>query len=291
MNALNAIETLLQLPANTIVNPPSRNALTNGNGWGTGAGEAWEGFQASSLRNLGGMLNVSVPPINLPIAAYQKILDAFADPAGAVQTLPSFLAGATFSQFLVLNGAGLGVNVGTSGNVTVGPISGGLSGGFSFSTSQLLPTVTRTSALGSTGNITYQASRTRASYSQSLNDGYDESESYAETREGVSNRQVSRDLFQPGTVRERAVGVGVHWREMPLDVLVGSIPLSLNLPATADKVYDNNDEWVRVRFVNGMGDGLKAILPADQPSQCDEFHDAVMDVWFELTEEVLRDDY
>jgi hypothetical protein len=76
-------------------------------------------------------------------------------------------------------------------------------------------------------------------------------------------------------------------------VVVGSVPLKLNLPALADKVYAQRDEWVRVRFGNGMRDGLRPLpTPVTHvPIQCSGTTDLVMDVWFDLKEEVVRDDY
>jgi hypothetical protein len=292
VNTLNVLESMLQLPPNTIVSAPPANALTLGTGWGAAAGQMWEGVPAGALGNINGLLNLSTPPISLPATVYQTLINIFSDPAGTAANLPTLIAGLPLSAFLLFNGVSFGINAGGSVGGSVGvTVSGNLGG--SVSTSQLLPTVTRTSATGATGSISYQATRTGKSYAQSLNDGYDESESYTDYQGGVHRRKVTRNLFQPGTVRDRTAGVQFQWQEQVMDVVVGSVPLSLTLPALADKVYAQRDEWVRVRFGNGMRDGLRP-LPAvvtHVPLQCNGATDLVMDVWFDLKEEVVRDDY
>jgi hypothetical protein len=289
VNTLNTLETLLQLPPNTIVNPPPANALTLGAGWGAAAGQMWEGVPTGALRNINGLLNLSTQPINFPTAVYQSLINIFSDPVGTTANLPALIGTLPLSTFVVLNGVSVGINAG--GSVNVAGLGGSLGG--SVSTSQLLPTATRTSATGATGSITYQATRTGKSYSQSLNDGFDESESYTDYQGGIHKRKLTRELLQPGTVRERAAGVHIQWQEQTMDVVVGSVPLKLNLPALADKVYDQRDEWVRVRFGNGMRDGLRPLpTPVTHvPVQCSGTTDLVMDVWFDLKEEVVRDDY
>ena len=72
--------------------------------------------------------------------------------------------------------------------------------------------------------------------------------------------------------------------------MAGAIPLSVTLSATADKVYDNTDEWIRLRFGNGMSDGLRTLDPKRTDATVLEGA-IVMDVWFDLKEEVVRDDY
>ena len=83
---------------------------------------------------------------------------------------------------------------------------------------------------------------------------------------------VTRDLLQPGTERERRAGVAVHWQGRPQDIVTGTLPIPLDLPATAGKMYRTTDESLRVRFPNGIGE-------------------LAVDVWVDLTVEVLRDDY
>lgn len=78
-----------------------------------------------------------------------------------------------------------------------------------------------------------------------------------------------------------------------MDIVCGSVPLSVTLPATADKVYRTTDDTIRVRFGNGMNDGLRALLLAapDGSPRTDPLGNVTMDVWFDLEEEVIRDDY
>lgn len=228
------------------------------------------------------MLNLSVPPVSFPMQFYQTLLNMLRDPANPAN--PGNLVSQTFvnqmTALAVLNGMTFGANV------SLGPVGG------SISIPQMLPTVTRTSATGNTGTVTLQASRTGSSYAQSLNHGYDKSESYTTFRRGTMRRLSTRDLLQPGTRRERVAGVGVHWQGLPLDVIVGSLPLSATLPATAGKMHDNIDKSIRVRFGNGMSDGLRTLLPVKGArAPCDRTGSVIMDVWFELKEEILKDDY
>lgn len=277
LTALDTIRGLLTLVDESLFNLPAANSLIAGTGWGTGAGQFWEGFSADQLGGIGGLLNVSSPPVPIDSTIYKSIRQYFSNPA-AINS-PEYLAALNLSEFILLNGVGFGLNVGLG----YGPVS--VSG--SVSTSQLLPSVTRTSATGATGTITLSAGKTGRSYTQNLNDGYDESESYTALSGGIHNREVVRDLLRPGTRRERTPGVNIHWQEQVLDLVVGAVPLSVSLPAMADKVYAARDEWVRIRFGNGMRDGLRTLL-IDQPSG---EPDVVMDVWFDLKEEVVQDDY
>ena len=283
LTALTTIRNLLGPAYQALFSLPAANSLTAGQGWGTGAGQFWEGFAAAQLGGISGLLNISSPPVPIDQTIYQTLLTYFANPV-AFANGPALLGALNLSEFILLNGIGFGLNAGLG----VGPASVG----GSISTSQLLPAVTRTSANGVTGTITYSAGKSMRSYSQSLNDGYDESESYTDLRGGVHYRRVTRDLLQAGTVRVRTPGVNVHWQDHPLDLVVGAVPLTVSLPALADKVYDARDEWVRIRFGNGMRDGLRTLgVPETRRDGCAAVQDVVMDVWFDLKEEVVQDDY
>jgi hypothetical protein len=283
VEALNHLAKFVGKETDFIISPPAQNALTSGIGWNA-QGQMWQGVDTGLLDKIPGLLNISASQFGLPTDALAKVKKILQNPAGTALDLPNLFSSIDMAPLIAANGVSIGINAG--GNVGANGVGGSLGG--SVSTSQLLPTATRTSATGATGSISHQATRTGSSYAQSLNDGWDESESYTDYRGGIHRRQVNRALLQPGTVRRRTPNVQVQWQEQVMDVVVGSVPLQLNLPALADKVYDQRDEWLRVRFGNGMRDGWREQAPQHPSSGV---NDLVMDVWFDLQEEVVRDDY
>ena len=63
------------------------------------------------------------------------------------------------------------------------------------------------------------------------------------------------------------------WQGKLADIITGSIPLNFTLPATAGKAhFRTSDDSLRVRFGSGVGRSLS------------------VDFWFDLTEEIIRDD-
>jgi hypothetical protein len=271
------------------------NSLRSGSGWEPG-GRFWSGIAAGQVAPVQGLLNVAIPPVLIPADFFQDLLTFFRDPLGLTpeNALELLVGNPLFPFFAIVNGLGFGANIGGSASLGIPPFSFSGNSGVSVSTSQLLPTLTRTNTTGSNGTISAHASRTGSSYSQSLNTGYDDSRLYSEyTDDSTTTRDIARDLFQEGTVRERTAGVGVFWRQQAMDIVCGSVPLSVTLPATADKVYRTTDDTIRVRFGNGMNDGLRALLLAapDGSPRTDPLGNVTMDVWFDLEEEVIRDDY
>jgi hypothetical protein len=274
-----------QLTNIDVVSAAPADRLRSGLGFGTGnRNGAWFGFSANDLRGIDGMINLTSPPMSFPILYFQVLRDMLLDPVNAATTAADPIFRAQMATLVVLNGATLGANLGGA----LGPISAGTS----ISLPQLLPTMTRTAATGTSGNIIFQANRSRYSYSQHINEGYDESDSYTSFRKSEMNRTVKRDLLQPGTERERTAGVNVHWQEKPYDIITGTLPLSLNLPATADKMHEDRDESLRVRFGNGMSDGLAGLAAGgkDKPEHRRD-GSIIMDIWFDVKEEEVRDDY
>jgi len=267
------------------------NPFIEGNGWDD---SYWCGIDINRLLPVQGLLNISAPPIVYPIDVVESLINTITNPIGALagsgndpMALMTSISGSPALGVLALfNGLGFGVNVGLG----IGPINGG----FSASTSQLLPTLTRTGTSGSTGTIALSANKTGCSYSQNRNTGYDLSETRTAVLQGQSNRKVTRELLMPGTIRHRRAGVSVHWQERPLDIITGSIPLKVTLPATADKIYRTSDEAIRVRFGNGVADGIRSLYqanPAAVYSECESNESLTMDVWFDIQEELVKDDY
>jgi hypothetical protein len=122
-----------------------------------------------------------------------------------------------------------------------------------------IPSINNHTTHGSTGTIMKQASEAYHSYSQYLNTGYDEGV--------VAHAEV------PGTDQQRVKGAEVMWQGELVDIITGTIPLNFTLPATAGKMhFRTSDDSLRVRFGSGVGKSIS------------------VDFWFDLTEEIIRDD-
>jgi hypothetical protein len=164
--------------------------------------------------------------------------------------------------FFLIGGISIGGNVG--GSV-------GVSGGVSGSASIGIPSFLQSSATGSSGSIALQASQTGYSYAQHVNAGFSSGRSRTDFQEGVMIRKVKRDPDYNAS--ERRLGAEVVWQGQPVDIVSGSIQLGAQLPATASNIYRTSDERIEVRFGSTIGASL------------------AVDVWFEVIEELVKDDY
>ena len=78
----------------------------------------------------------------------------------------------------------------------------------------------------------------------------------------------------PDTDRQRVKGAEVMWQGEVVDIITGSIPLNFTLPATAGKMHFRTaDDSLRVRFGSGVGRSTS------------------VDFWFDIDEEIVKDDY
>lgn len=84
-------------------------------------------------------------------------------------------------------------------------------------------------------------------------------------------RQVRREAA--GSDTERTKGAEVMWQKQLVDIVAGTIPLNAALPATAGNLYRTSDELIRVRLGGAFRNSLS------------------VDVWFDVREEAIRDDY
>ena len=242
----------------------------------------------TDLLRVDGLRNFSVPPFAFPEEFLELIGDLLRGPFDMSPDDQAALltSNPIIGPMLAIQGMSFGANLGMSQNVgsgvALGPVSfnsgGGLSSGMSISASPQLPSMVRTSSTGTTGAVSRVANKQCLTYAQHLNKGYDDSETYVrylaneDDIAGTMHRTVTRDLLKQGSIRKRRPGVNIHWQGRTRDIVTGSIPLNVVLPATADKIYRTSDEMIRVRFPNGIAD----------------LH---VDIWFDLTTEVLKDDY
>ena len=90
----------------------------------------------------------------------------------------------------------------------------------------------------------------------------------SEVKRIVSRRELL------GRDNERVRGAEVLWQGTAQDILTGTIPLNVVLPATASKTnVRGRDESLRVRFSSGFSPTV------------------AVDFWVELSEEWVRDDH
>ena len=246
-----------------------------------------KGFQNSRNKLYVGLMHtLTLPPaLMAPRAFADELINiaqwikecinqkSFVVPEGPnADSLFNFLMGAPFPvpgitgvNYLLLNGLSIGANVGASCYV---------GGGISASSQQLFPSLFYNTSSGTTGNIAKQANKIGYTFSQYLNMMYDKSRAITIFDESEMKRTVERLLNRPGTVKERKRGWEVMWQNRYVDIITCKIPLGVTLPASAKNYYDNVDQSIRVRF---GGDLINSGIEAD--------------VWFDISEETIKEDY
>lgn len=162
------------------------------------------------------------------------------------------------AQCIAVNGFGIGFNAGVAFIASLGG---------SVSSTIGIPTLLLSNSIGSSGTIVEQAYAQGYSYAQHLNKG----RMRTDFPEGVINREITR-YVAPNSLK-RIRGAEVMWQDELVDIVIGSVPLGITLPATASKMYRTTDDSLRVRFSGGVSAFVN------------------IDVWFDIVEEVVRDDY
>lgn len=241
-----------------------------------GFSKYWKGIDKSTLK-VTGNLSISQSPYGYSVSTGQ-VLDSLVRIFNASDPIAMASLGISLIGLLstlmpnsptqlalllpTLNGLNLGLSLSAAGVGFVANPSPGT----------LLPSVSQNASSGSQGSITKQANKTGHSYSQFLNNSYDEGKGYTEIEGGEMKRVITRKEV-PNTDRQRVKGAEVMWQGELSDIITGSIPLNFTLPATAGKMhFRTSDDSLRVRFGSGVGKSIS------------------VDFWFDLTEEVVRDD-
>jgi hypothetical protein len=242
------------------------------------------GFDGANLPSITGVQTLNVPPY------YLTVLDGL---AGLTRMTSDYIAGrldleqlteftsseweALVARLALVNGYGFGLNLGgsTSRDINLGPVTfgGGLSGGYSISTSSNLVSAARTTTNGAQGTLSQIGQELKYLLNRILQRGWDNSIVTTTVHDSESKRIVSRrELLDRDT--ERVRGAEVLWQGTVQDIVTGSVPLNVILPATAAKTHRRTvDEGLRVRFNSGFSPEIE------------------VDFWFELSEEPIRDDY
>ena len=263
----------LLLPTYKASSNSNRHELVNG------FKKYWRGIDRSTLK-VTGLLSITQSPYGFTVAS-GRILNDLAQLFNGLS--PSDVP-AMLNLVISLGGILSTLMPGTpTGLLQVLPMLNGLNLGFSLTAAgaglianpapgTLLPSVSQNASSGSQGSITKQANKTGYAYSQFLNNSYDEGEGYTEIKGGEMKRIITRKEI-PGTDRQRVKGAEVMWQGELADIITGSIPLNFTLPATAGKMhFRTSDDSLRVRFGSGVGRSIS------------------VDFWFDLTEEVIKDD-
>jgi hypothetical protein len=241
----------------------------NGYDW---QNDVWRGIKDVDFQDM--LSQLSLPPwVHAPHSALVGIADVLQDIAAWLQNPLSFPTGPNMqaiSQLItstplgLINGLGVGLSLG---------FQAGAGGSFSFSADRLLPSFGYTATLGRVGTIAKQANKAGYSYNQHLNNAFDISHGSNMYLGGRMIRTIKRELNQPGTVRKRKAGAEVMWQDSLTDIVVGKVPLNITLPATADNMYRTTDHSVTVRLGSNLSQALS------------------VDVWFDVAEEIVREDY
>jgi hypothetical protein len=247
----------------------------------TGFESIWRGIVTATNSNLlkvCGMKTVNSSPFgynNLGTQIFELLeaLSDIGDPAAVTaQALDVFFpillytaGGPNLYAFAAANSFGL--------SVSVQPVGLGLTLSSSTGGGLLLPSISYVNSFGTQGSVTRQAARTGYSVGQFLNRASDHNEVTSSVLNGRSRRMVTRREVE-GTDAQRVRGGEVLWQGKLLDIVAGTIPLDFTLPATSGKMhYRTSDDALRIRFGGGVGRSL------------------VVDFWFDVIEEVIRDDY
>jgi hypothetical protein len=156
--------------------------------------------------------------------------------------------------------------------ITPSATVGGFGATFGAAPGNLMPVITQSATLGNQGTISHQASESNFCYSQSLATGGENSNGTVFSLAGLMKRQVTRAEVPDNQSRVR--GAEVAWQDQVTDVVSGAIPLDIVLPALATKdAFRTSDESIRIRLGSGVGAGI------------------TVDFWFDVTEEMVRDDH
>lgn len=157
-------------------------------------------------------------------------------------------------------------------SLSVQPLGLGITFSSSVGGGLVLPSFAYVNSFGSQGTIARQASRTGYSLGLHRNDSADESSAATSVEAGQSRRLLARQAVA-GTDRQRVKGAEILWQGELVDIVAGSIPLDFTLPATGGKLhFRTSDDSLRVRLGSGVAESV------------------VVDLWFDIVEEMVRDD-
>lgn len=238
-----------------LIQSPGDNPLTNNF-------DFWKGIDVPAIH---GLKQLVASPYGL--MQVSKLQAFFEDPT--IDKLIQLWANHNNPATIPLTG---GINSSISSTISASVVVASESVGTSFGCN-VFPTLSHQATFGDQGSITKQASKTGYAYSEFLNNSYDEGNSQTQIHGGEMKRVITRREV-PDTDRQRVKGAEVMWQGEVVDIITGSIPLNFTLPATAGKMHFRTaDDSLRVRFGSGVGKSTS------------------VDFWFDINEEIVKDDY
>ena len=255
----NYFGVISDLASRGLIKPSDVIIATNNLHHGGWENKHWKGVNKNKLKILG-TNSVSTSPFSQMRAINDLInfQNQISNPLDLAVTIGELIGGGNwlsalcgnYSSSIMLTIAGLGASIGN----------------------QPYPNFSHTTTYGTSGNITKQAFETGYSFGQLLVRGADIMDSKSLVVDGEMKRVITRREV-PNTDKDRVRGAEVMWQDKIQDIITGSIPLNLSLPATATKMnFRTADDSLRVRFNSGFSPSIQ------------------VDFWFELTEETIKDD-
>lgn len=296
-NLRNQLQTLIGdlaggslMDFSTASNNVFRNQTNNG------FGGIWKpfqkfGFNQNNLPSLQGYQTLNIPPYFLNILdSIDTILSTISLDISSLDfdtslSIRSAAIDDLIAKLALVNGVSIGLSGGVGASLSEAavvalalagvpiPLIPSLSAGASLSINSNLTTALRSSTNGAVGSIAQSGQELKYSLNRSKQEGYDNNISHTEANEAEQKRIVTRrELLNRD--KERVRGAEVMWQGELVDIITGAIPLNFTLPATASKMhFRTSDDSLRVRFGSGVGTSLS------------------VDFWFDLTEEIVKDDY
>jgi len=162
------------------------------------------------------------------------------------------------SNAMLTNIAGGGLLSGATVSVGASASAIFVGANVSYTLGQQLPAASRVVQMGDTGTIQLQATDAYYQYTQTLNHGFDDA---TQVRQVLDRK---RDVLSAPEIM---------WQGRYVDIVSGRIPLALAMEALGSHLQGNPDVAVIVRCL-----GLNSV-------------NVRADIWFDLTEEEVRDDY
>ncbi len=208
-----------------------------------------------------GLWNVSLPPY------FRRMIDRVQNNGGSLSDMfkiEEVLNGMNDDLFLI-NGASFGFSRGF----------GVLIPNFSWSntiSASGVSTALQAHSIGTTGSVSRSARQTGYSYQQSLTNQGSFSENRQEYIQSLHSQVVERRIADGVPMPDARIrGAETQWQNGVTDLIIGVLPLDYELPATNESGFRTTDEAIRVTF-SGLDSGV------------------VADAWFEVIEEMVRDD-
>ena len=212
----------------------------------------WHGVDLAILQQIRGVRQLNLPPFPQALLALARLASAMQGTNPDVP-IPTPPALVEESLRLALGAflSGGSVSLGVGASFYVG-------GNIGVSLGQTVPFANRTVSKGETGSIQLQGSRSGYQLRHAHNGSYDD---------GTTVRRV----IERNRKRER--GAEIRWQGGFVDILTAKIPINMTLPAAGSEFYENTDQTFIVRITNDSDPALE------------------LDVWIDVIEEEIQDDY